>query len=433
MDFHFDPTNGNDAFDGSAERPWATLSKANRILFDSAPGTRLLFRSGTEFRGTLEIGCAAPVAISTYGGDARATIASDSDNALNYWGTGGLTVRNLKLVGTGDGDTYHAGARIAANARGITLENVEATGYRLGGVLLMGGDLRDVTLRRCFLHHNANGLFVSGPTVRGLRVLDTECSDNDIQNHSSSGFGMSINGAEDIEISGCRVHRNGRNATGGGSGLMLYLCRHAVIRHTEAHDNLDPNPETGDGQGIVIDDSWDVLVEACHAHRNGNGGIQIHDEFQGSSPRNVTVRSCTLEDNVVGIDSQGGAGGLLWEGSHVRCTSRDGKYRVAANLHLPSPGTRFHGGRLEAQDGAHLLVAEVGLGRTAFEGVAWSSRTPSIVVRGVKYTSIAAALRAEPLVLGGVARAAMPRHGGRIERLQGLLASLNNRNLEGVA
>ena len=450
MAFYLDPVGGDDTQLGlSHDTAWKTLGRLQSHLREQSQAhVAVLLRAGQTFAGSIDALGPFALDVGTYDGDAPATIRSGRLNAVNYGcpdpEVGRLRLRNLKLEGAGGPvEDLHAGVRCDARAQGSEIEHVEAVGYTFAGVLLQG-ELRGTTLRKLNLHGNANGLFVAGfvggPTVRGLGVLDCDFWENSLLNPQSCGFGASICGAEGIEVAYCRARRNGWTASGGGSGLMLYLCQHAQVRHSDFLDNKDPNPETGDGQGCVIDDSWDVEVSRCEAHRNGGGGIQIHDEFRGTSPRHVTVWGCAAADNVVCYSHQGGAGNVLWDNNEAYCSSRDGAYRVALDLHLPAAGTRFTRNRFEAQDGAVLFQAAGGLGRgVTFHGDEWRSRSPSFLVEGKGYATLAAALEAAGL--GAAVAAARvpvangPRHSPRNAQLRELLAGLSGgaNNLAGVA
>lgn len=431
-EFYVSSQNGNDTHDGKSHaQAWKTLARLQRHLNESAaPGDSYLLRAGETFPGSLDYFRAFRGVFGVYDGDARPTVLSGASNGLNFGGSAGLTVRGWKFQGR-DGlvKDNHAGLNVGADTEGVEIDGVEAAGYMLGGIFL-GGNLRGVTVRRSHLHDNANGLFVSVHSLYGLRLFDSWFDDNgDLNNPLSNGFGASINGVQNVEVSGCKARRNGRRATGGGSGMMLYLCKHATVRHCEFSDNTDPNPETGDGQGLVLDNTESALVEFNECHRNGNGGIQIHSEFDAFEPRNITVRSNFAYDNTVGLSTQGGFGNLLWEGNHVRCDSGDGAYRVAVDVHLAGPDTRFWRNTLEASRGAWLLNAAAGLDNMTFLGGDWVAAVPVFGVRDRTYGSLADALRASQIGTSASGRQSTPNvrfanSNDRKTRLKSFLESL---------
>lgn len=393
---------GDDANDGLAHATaWRTLDRLNRHLAEAArPGDQHLLRAGQTFPGSLLDPCPFPHTLAHYDGDARAVVLSGPRNGLDYGGTGGLRVRGIDFKGAPvlESGVFHAGISVGAEATDLEFEDVGAEGYGLAGLLLMGGDLRDVTIRRGHFRKNANGVFTSGPAIYGLRVLDCEIDHNDLHYPDSSGFGLSINGTEDIEVAGCHIHRNGLQATGGGSGCMVYLCRRFRIHHNRVEGNRDGGKT--DGQGIVADDSQigEIHDNEC---RDNIQGIEIHDDswITGRPPRDIAVYRNVLEQNVVGLATQKGAGSITWEANEVHCECRDGQYRTAIDLHEPGPGTRFRRNTLRAEDGALLLMAAAGIGGASFDGDIWRSRTPAYVARERGFTSLAELLAAEPLAL----------------------------------
>lgn len=406
MDLYLNPTSGDDTADGqSPATAFRTLEHLSRYVRDFAPGAlSLRLRAGAPHVGTLDLSHPYPVSILPYDGD-TATIQSGNANGFDYAGLGGLTVQGLRCVGSGQpSEGLHAGINVNARAANLHFEKVQATGYGFAGMLLMG-DLDGVFVRKSTLDHNGNGYFVSGPRVRNLTVTGSTIAYNSLPHRWGSGFGLSINGAENIEVAGNHIHHNGIAGGGGCSGLMFYLCYGFHAHHNRIADNTDTSG-LGDGQGAVVDNSRLGIVESNWILRCLNGGIQVHDEFDDNPPSDLTIRDNYVEGCAVGLSHQGGAGNILWSNNEVICIA-SGRYMTAIDLHRANAGTRFRRNILKAEGGALLLMADGGVGGATFGGDDWQSAKPAFVARERGFTSLAALLAAEPLGLNS--RAGKPK------------------------
>lgn len=417
---------GNDAADGlSHATAWKTLDRLQQHASESAaPGDVYWLRAGESFDGSLGSGM-PDLTLATYDGDAPATIHSGVHNGLEWWGTSGLTVRGIRFVGDGPASpetaagVYVSGQR---GTRGVRLVDVEATGYGLAGTVLEG-IMEDVEVVRARLHHNANGLHVSGflspvpadhvydplrplsldgtSGVVGLKVRDTEASDNALFNRMCCGYGLHLVGAQNVEIAGCRMRKNGNvgtpgdGVTFGHGGVLLWRCRQAVVRHCHTEDTTDP---TGlDGQGICTDDSEDMLIEYCTALRDREG-FRVHSEREFVS-RRVVIRHNIATDCVSGLSAFAHDGDVWFQDNDVSCHGRDGRFRKCVDIWDVNGLTHFAGNRIAAHDGALLLQADgpAGLRHARFAASnVWDAPHPAFVVRGRWHTSLAAALAAEP-------------------------------------
>src|SRR4029079_11234553 len=95
---------GNDAGDGSASFPWATLGRVNAA--DLGPGDSVSLRGGGPFGGPLVFDAsddgtpAAPIRVGSYGAG-RASIAAGGGDGISALNTSGFEITDLNLVGSG--------------------------------------------------------------------------------------------------------------------------------------------------------------------------------------------------------------------------------------------------------------------------------------------------------------------------------------------
>ncbi len=108
---------GSDDDPGSLAQPWRALAKVNSL--DLEPGSCVLLMAGGTFTGTLEIATAdsgtpsEPLIVTTYGGEAMATMDSGAGRGIHIYNACCVEISNLVLAGV------PAAARHSASHRRI--------------------------------------------------------------------------------------------------------------------------------------------------------------------------------------------------------------------------------------------------------------------------------------------------------------------------
>jgi hypothetical protein len=177
---------GDDSAPGTSPRQaWRTLDRADRARL--RPGDRLLLEGGARFAGNVSIGrgeagdTERPVVVGSYG-EGRATVVATGATGVSVHDTGGVEIRELTLQGRGASRTEEAGINLflsdreaRADARGVTVTDVEVTGFQTGvaiGSSVPGRGFADVTVRRAALHGNKDaGMLTYGPTFEARRPV----------------------------------------------------------------------------------------------------------------------------------------------------------------------------------------------------------------------------------------------------------------------
>ncbi|MCX7935677.1 MAG: right-handed parallel beta-helix repeat-containing protein, partial [Planctomycetota bacterium] len=217
--YYLDSAKGDDKNPGtSATKAWKTLARANQTVF--AAGDKLLLAAGQTFAGTLalekEVQGAQdlPITIASFG-QGRATIDGGKGTGIRLAGCAFVRIQNLNIIGCGRKAGNDGNGIEIALTRGVTIDGVDVSGFRLAGIAA-GGDA-------------------------------------------------------DTRIANARAHDNGFAGISVCGGYGKPRTTNLYIGHCVAHDNPgDPKNLTNhSGNGIVVGQLDGGLVEFCAAYNNG--------------------------------------------------------------------------------------------------------------------------------------------------------------------
>ena len=423
--FYLSPT-GDDTNPGTSELcPWKTLGRLHAHQLVNGDSIRL--QGGATFTAAglpgdvtalIEIYGPAGITLGSYG-TGRFTLQCDDRYGIVYNGSGDTTIADGILLGNSaaliGADNLQVGLSLLnygpfeLDCRNLQVHNLEAQGFALAG-LLIGASVRSMTgvlVEDCLFRRNANGIHTTGARNPGgryqltnLEILSTQCLDNDAaSNQSQAGYGASINGAEAVFVSHSVFSDNGRlSHAGGHAGLMLNDCRNGRITRNRVYRN-SYGPSMLDGQGIVIHQSSDVLVDYNDVGNNDLGGISVlsgytvHEDgsFKDHTPSSrVTVAHNTLDGDMVGLMLCGLVNDCSFE--HNKITSRwRGSQTVGLDITNHSGvRCRVYANAFAADDYSTLLsvLGPQGLRQVDF-GTAntWSAPNPFFVYGPGRWTT----------------------------------------------
>jgi hypothetical protein len=314
-DFFVTPK-GDDSADGRTKvTSWRSIERLNRTRFQA--GDRILFQGRKSFAGNLRLSAEdagapnAPVVVTSFG-SGRATILAGRDTGITIESAGHILISNIVVRGLGA--TNNTGYGLLCDNRieefrrleGLTIENVEISGFGIFGILISGqaAGFERVRISRCQLHHNLRG----GMEIAGrlpydsplyahadARVSDCDAYENSgdpeySRNHSGSG--MVLYQVDGGLMERCRAWKNGelcRSKTGGGVGLWTCASRRVVIQHCESFENKTSGK---DGGGFDIDGgSVECVLQYNYSHDNDGPGLMVYTyAYASHSDRGNIVR-----------------------------------------------------------------------------------------------------------------------------------------------
>jgi hypothetical protein len=297
---------GNDNNTGTSQAAaWVTVSKVNDMSF--APGDTVQFEGGKTFKGPLQFssndkGTAASRLVITSYGAGRATIDGGSLHAIDCNGTDYLTIQNINVKGLGikTGQQFGGiGVKVDGSSF-LTIDNVEASGFRWAGVEI--NNCPDARITNVYAHDNGYAGIRGKRNMQRLYIgycrANNNPGDRDLNN--ISGSGIEVYNASDATIEYCEAGYNGGDQGGrrgnGPVGIWIAHSNTTTIQYCIAHHNTNP---TGDGGGLDLDsESHHNIVQYNYCYDNKNYGIQLWQWGSKSQWLEKNIIRYNIFDNV---------------------------------------------------------------------------------------------------------------------------------------
>jgi len=318
-------TSGDDLAEGTKEKPWKTLRRLNNTRL--RPGDRVFLRGGQTFNGTLVIDSSdlglpgKPVLIGSYG-NGHAIINAGDSSAVVINGAGYLRLSDLKCVGSGrkNGNTKNGVAILYSHHTAIS--NLDVGGFQKTGLMIYSSD--SIRISKVHAHDNgfagiaADGEYQQRYTQR-IHIVDCLAENNpgdptNLVNHS--GNGIIVGNGKNILIEYCAATNNGWDMprTGNGPvGIWCYEADSVMIQHCIAYRNKT-SPGGGDGGGFDFDGGvTNSVIQYCLSYENQGSGFGIFQYDGAGKWHDNTIRFCISEND--GAVSPAGAGVFIWNSS----------------------------------------------------------------------------------------------------------------------
>ncbi|MET9682425.1 right-handed parallel beta-helix repeat-containing protein [Streptomyces coeruleorubidus] len=310
---------GDDRNDGrSPSRAWRTLSHADDRAY--TPGDRLLLKGGALFKGPLELGqgeagrADRPVVVGSYG-DGRATIEAHGSLGISVHNTGGIEIRDLRIVGRGSAYASEGGIDLYSDLRDdrklrhVVVSGVDVSGFRVGIQMGAGGraGFRDVRITDSAVHDIKDmGLLTYGPefgpaapwsysheNVLVSRVVAHHIPGDSKSHHRHTGDGIIFGSVRGGRIQHSSAHDNGWRASSkaqeGPVGIWAYDSTGVLIERNTAYRNHSGNKVDGGGFGLDSNVS-DSVVQYNLAFGNDGPGFHAFTSKDNSAHDNNVFR-----------------------------------------------------------------------------------------------------------------------------------------------
>jgi hypothetical protein len=303
---------GNDRGPGtSPERPWRSLDRVNRQAYQ--PGDRILLEGGQTLRGGLHFDGASrgtsdlPITIGSYG-NGRATIDAGKGTAIYVEASGGFTISNVSLAGSGresnsgDGISFFNNLPRNRKLDYVRIDNVDVSGFGSYGITIGGWNgasgYRGVRVTDVVSHDNGRaGIITYGEEMyanadvyvgdsaafgnAGVAGLDT-----------NSGHGIVLGSVDGGTIERSLAYDNGwlcDSQNGGPVGIWAYNARNITIQHNESHHNRTASQI--DGGGFDLDHNVsDSVMQYNYSHDNEGAGFLLAQPLATDGHTNTVVR-----------------------------------------------------------------------------------------------------------------------------------------------
>lgn len=316
---------GNDSSAGTIEAPWKSLSKLQGVNLQ--PGDTVYFSAGDTLDGSIVIdsadfgSAAQPVVITTYG-NTHAVIRSGELSGLAASQTKHLVVSNLSFIGAGrkTGSTSN-GVGISLSTD-IKLDDLEISGYQKSGLLLYSCkrvDVNNVTA----IENGSAGIAAGGDkdklqsrdiTIRNCKAINNPGDPTNFDNHS--GNGIIVGQCTNVLIEYCMATNNGWDMPrigNGPVGIWAYEADSVTIQYCISFRNKTAKG-ADDGGGFDFDGGvTNSLIQYCLSYENEGAGFGIFQYAGASNWYNNTIRYNISENDGNVSTSQGSI--YIWNGS----------------------------------------------------------------------------------------------------------------------
>ena len=306
---------GDDANSGTAQAPFRTLAGLIRIEF--LPGDTLFLRGGDTFDGTLHLSLNGsekkPIVVTSYGAG-RATLDGGNREAVQISGSW-FFIRNLNTRGSGRKTGNTTNGIHLNDAHHIQVRDVETSGFQKSGLAVVGGS--DIILTDIYAHENgATGILLH--ECRDCEILDCWAENNpgdptNLTNHS--GNGILVAESRNVLIDYCVATNNGWDMPRQGNGpvgIWAYQTDSILIQHCIAYHNKTSSGGK-DGGGFDLDGGvTNSTIQYCLSYENEGAGYGLFQYACAQNWRNNTIRyNVSIDD---GLKTAGAGGILVWNG-----------------------------------------------------------------------------------------------------------------------
>ena len=250
---------GSDLDPGTRGRPWRSIDKVNAA--DLGPGDCIRFQAGQRFDGTITLdrddsGTPVRKLIVTSYGNGRAIIDGTNSSGLLANGCDNLVVNNLAFAGSGRKEGNTEDGVYVTGSQGLEINNIEVSGFQGSGLRVDG--VRDTRITNVYAHQNGSAGISVGYTKPSAHVRIDHCiADNNpgdptnLTNHS--GNGIVVGNVSDAIIEYCEASNNGWDMPRKGNGpvgIWAWNADRVTIQFCISHDNKSPGD---DGGGFDLD------------------------------------------------------------------------------------------------------------------------------------------------------------------------------------
>jgi len=274
--YHVSPS-GDDSNPGTRARPWRSIEKVNAS--DFKPGDCVSFQAGQRFAGTIELdrndtGTSGRKLMVTSYGKGHAIIDGGNGSSLKATGCDYLVLRDLTFVGSGRKAGNTEDGVCIVDSRGAELDDIEVAGFRGSGLRLDGA--RDARIADVYARMNGSAGITVGHDRRSTHLRIEHCvADNNpgdpsnLTNHS--GNGIVVGNASDVIIEYCEASNNGWDMPRKGNGpvgIWAWNADRVTIQSCISHDNKSPGD---DGGGFDLDGGVTNSVLQYNLSYNNDG------------------------------------------------------------------------------------------------------------------------------------------------------------------
>jgi hypothetical protein len=279
---------GDDSNPGTRDKPWRSVAKVNATRLQ--PGDHVYFQGGERFAGTIELdqddsGVPDQKVVMTSWGDEQAIIDGANSSSLRANGCNYLIVRNLCFIGSGRKSGNTQDGLWILDSQGLEIDRVEVSGFRGSGLQAEG--VREARIARVYAHDNGAAGISIGYEKRSSDLHISHCvarnnpgDPSNLTNHS--GNGIVVANAQNAIVEYCEAANNGWDMPRKGNGpvgIWAWNSDRVIIQFCVSHDNKSPGD---DGGGFDLDGGATNCILQYNLSYNNDGPGYFLCQFPGA-------------------------------------------------------------------------------------------------------------------------------------------------------
>jgi Right handed beta helix region len=317
---------GNDKNEGSRTAAFQSIKRVNSLQLN--PGDSILFEGGGQFEGSLKLNDDSlgdqshPILLGSFG-NGKAVIQSGNESAIIVTKSNWLKISKLKLIGSGrKKGNLHEGLLIRSSSH-ISADSLAISGFQKSGLQIFSSNHISVTNIFSF-ENGAAGISVEGTYgvknsshhiyIARCRVENNPGDPSNLTNHS--GNGIVVGDCSNVLIEYCTATNNGWDMPrigNGPVGIWAYEADSVTIQHCLSYKNKT-SVGGADGGGFDLDGGvTNSVVQYCLSYDNQGAGYCIFQYLYASPWHDNYFRyNISVNDGTV---SDAGAGLYVWNSS----------------------------------------------------------------------------------------------------------------------
>jgi hypothetical protein len=320
--FHSGAAEGN----GTREHPFTSLEKLSQLALK--PGDTVFFAGRETIQGNILLKDIhgtkdANIVFMSYG-KGTSTIYGGNKESFVIAASSHFQIVDLSFMGSGRKTGNETDGLKLANCKNGTLKDLEISGFQKAGLIVLNS--QGVQINRVYAYDNGlAGILVEGDYKKRLsaniKIVNCRADNNpgdptNLENHS--GNGILVGNCRNVLIDYCTATNNGWDMPrigNGPVGIWAYEADSVIIQHCIAYRNKTAKG-AADGGGFDLDGGvTNSMIQYCLSYENWGSGYGIFQYDGADKWRNNTVRYCiSINDGLV---TDHACGMLIWNGSNV--------------------------------------------------------------------------------------------------------------------
>jgi hypothetical protein len=311
---------------GTKQQPFTSLQRLLKLSLQ--PGDTVFFHAGDTLTGNILLdninGTKKANIVFTSYGKGKSVINGENNEAFLITASNHFQIVKLSIVGSGrkTGNTTD-GVKLV-NCKNAKAKYLDISGFQKSGLIVYNCTTAEVN--NVFAHENGfAGILVEGDYKKknssNIHIINCRADNNpgdptQLDNHS--GNGILVGNSKNILIEYCTATNNGWDMPrigNGPVGIWAYQADSVVIQHCISYRNKTAKG-AADGGGFDFDGGvTNSVIQYCLSYENWGSGYGIFQYNGADKWFSNTLRYCISIND--GRETDSASGMLIWNGENV--------------------------------------------------------------------------------------------------------------------